>query len=194
MRFDELLDTRPFPARLGDVRLRYDGELLLGEADRPLPGMLGPALFITAVATALTALALVLFARSAPLGLGALLGVASGGLLIAAVTFDRRARRRRRFALHFFFGKLRLEPSPPIRGLPPSLSLPFEQVRALEVIEQGRARWALVAEVELSDGARVRDALIANVPPGELETLRRCETLLRAAVGLEVPPLTPSAG
>ena len=94
---------------MGDVRLRYEPSLLIGEARRPgmLPSL---ALGVGLGCAAGCVLALLLPARAGPvLPLALTLGVSAALLMALGAVQEARQRAVRRFVLNFATESLRLE-------------------------------------------------------------------------------------
>jgi hypothetical protein len=183
MRFEEALLERQVPRRVGDVRLRYEERLLIGESLHRR-GWVDSALLASAVASGLGCLALLVLSSTtmALLGAGGLALVA--GVSFAASTFvEQRSRRPRRFILDFDSETLRLESTSPVTGNPRTLTVSFDAVRDVAVVPgPGRGFW-MEARFEEKGGERA-EVLVDRVAPTEVETLRRLWRLLRAAFGL----------
>jgi hypothetical protein len=183
MRFEEALRESQVPRRVGDVRLRYEQRLLIGETTR-LRGWADGALLMAAVGSGLGCLALLILSSTTASLVGAAGLAILAGLSFAASTFiEQRARRPRRFVLNFDSETLRLEAPARMTGNPRSLTIPFDAIRDVAVVTgPGRGFW-LEARFE-EDGGERAQVLVDRVAPGEVETLRRVWRLLRDAFGL----------
>ena len=72
----------------------------------------------------------------------------------------------------------------------------FDGVREVEVVTRPGGRFALRVEyLPAPDATDTRtEVLVDNVPPAEVETLRRVWRLLRNSFGLRAPQAPPSSG
>lgn len=187
-RFEEALAQNPAPARLGDVRLRYETSLLIGEADPTVRGPLFTAVLSVGSAFGMSALgALVL---DAPDVVAGLLALATGGSFFAAVQLDQRARRQRRFVLNFATTSLRLDFSTPIANQPRTIVTHFDGVRDCALVTQGDGQIAITADFVTSASSQqvLREVLVANIPLADEETAVRLHRMLSAAFGLGARP------
>lgn len=180
MSFRDRLETQRPPERIGEVRLRYEDSLLVGERARRRalwPELAG----VLALAAGLGALALLLV--SGPLlavGALALLAAALVGLSVAA-----RGRQRipERFVLNFATESLRLD-GPDRTGRASSEVVPFDAVRDLEVVPTGPGQFGLLLEYTAADGEVRQRLLVRHGPAAEVETLRHGWRVLKRAFGL----------
>lgn len=179
MRFEDALQQRTAPERLGDLRLHYDAPVLIGEAVRG--SRYAPETFFTAaLASGIGAVGALVANPGGAIAVPLVLAILAAALIGLAVRTERAVRRPRRFALHFLDETLRVE-LPGWRAR--SAVVPFDDVRDVYVLERADQRYSLAIDFDLG-GAR-RTVLIAeNVTAGESEALRRFWTLLRAAFGL----------
>lgn len=187
--FRQALEENPAPARtLGDVSLRHDPPLLVGEtAVQPAGHLSALAL---ALAGALDVVALAGFLLDVREGtLIGLVGLAAAGHLFAAWS-ERRDKRQRRFVCNFADQTLRLDYQLPLRGLPRTLLVDFAGVRAIELLEDPRGGLALVVDFVPAHATaeRLREVLVAQARPEQRAGLERLRAVLRKAVGLEPAP------
>src|SRR5687767_1048938 len=98
-RFEEALAQNPAPKRLGDIQLRYEPSLLIGEAGRPRRGFLFSAVVLAGVTSCLGTLAALIAGSSAETAGG--LALLTGLAFVGAIQLDQRARKQRRFVLNF---------------------------------------------------------------------------------------------
>jgi hypothetical protein len=181
MRFEDALQESRVPRGVGDVRLRYEERLLIGEA-APRRGFADGALLVGAVGSGLACLAVLILSTSslaAAAGLALLAGLLFGG----STLLERRASRPRRFVLDFDSETLRLETPSPLTGAAHTSTVSFDAVRDVQVMPGPRRRFWLEVRFELDGGERAQ-VLVDRVAPDEVETLRRVWRLLRAAFGL----------
>ncbi|NOJ92871.1 hypothetical protein HMI51_08005 [Corallococcus coralloides] len=182
--FEDALRENRVPPRLGDVRLFYDGGRLVGESLPPawtlrlLPTLL---VVLAAVCTGVGFLLLVLDTARTP-GAATLL-VLAGGLVGGALMLEARLRRRR-FVLHFKTESLRLETLAWAPGAARTEVLPFDDVRAVHIVQPPRGGYALVVEYGPETAPR-RALLVRGVREQESDTLYRVWRLLHNAFGLK---------
>jgi hypothetical protein len=181
MNFARALERNPVPPRLGDVWLRYDRTLLIGEAGRARGVLryLPEAATLLGAGLALGALAGVVAGRARASAL--LAALASGGALVIAAILARRGRPRR-FVLNFATESLRLERAGQTRVVP------FAAVKAI-FVERGEAGYALIVELEEpapsgAPPASRTEPLIEAVREEELVGLGRTWRALAAALGV----------
>lgn len=182
--FKDALEARAPPRRLGDVRLRHEGEVLFGEAvpGRGVPGWLPPAATATGLCCGVILLALSLGGGAPVPGLIVLAGCTAVGLW--AGTRLRSARRGRRgFALHFLDHTLRIDRQVGLGGRPDTLRIPFEYVRVAGVTRAAGEDYALEVEFERA-GRTQSEVLVRGISADELETAHRVADVLRGAFGL----------
>lgn len=197
MSFERALRSNPPPSgRVGDVWLRYDPPVLVGETRHaPARARLLPELVMGgALAAGLAAVALLLGLGELSAAGGAATWVAGafaaigGGLFLLSNALERRARGRRRFVLHFGTETLRLDTSGGVRG-PISRTVHFDAVRDLYVLVGTGGRHTLVVDVEVRAGKPpLSVVMVDGVSEAEADELQRVWTTLRAAFGLRPPP------
>lgn len=191
--FQEALAENPAPRRLGDVSIRYEPSLLIGEADRPPRGLLFATALVVGVAFAVgTAGALLTNQSNTLVGLCA---AATGAAFFACVQLDQIARRQRRFVLNFGTTSLRLDFSTPILNHPRTLVVHFDGVKDCAVITQGDGQLAITVDFLLTPDSPtlLREVLVANVPAAQEAAAQRLHHTLSAAFGLgEVPADSPA--
>ncbi len=184
MSFERALQEHlPAPA-IGEVRLRYDGPLLVAEvAPSITPAWLPDALWLAAGGVALLALGAV------TVGSGLLVPLTLSGLFAALLFASSRVRARqrpqRRFVLNFADQTLRVER--PARWLwPPRTRVaPFDEVRELYLVRHRAGRLQLEVELGAQDAKHPeRYLLIAGARAAEEPHLRTLGRLLRGAFGL----------
>ncbi|NBD10679.1 MULTISPECIES: hypothetical protein [Corallococcus] len=183
--FEDALRENRVPPRLGDVRLFYDAGRLVGESlPPPWTLRLLPSLCVglAGVCTVVGLVLLVLDASRTP-GAATLLLVLAGAMVGCALGVEARLRRRR-FVLHFKTESLRLETLAWAPGAARTLTLPFDDVRAVHIIEPPKGGYALVVEYG-PESEPQRALLVRNVRTQEGETLYRVWRLLHNAFGLK---------
>jgi hypothetical protein len=186
--FADALEENPAPRRLGDIRLRYEPGRLLGESLSPsfwrrqLPG----TCLVLAALCASGAVVAVLWGTGAELpplamGLGGL-----GAALVGLALWLEGQLGRRRFVLHFPTERLRLEQLRWAPGATRVEWVPFDEVFAVEVVERGPRRYALVVAWRSGGeaGEERRAVLVEHIGAGEEEALFRVWRLLHNAFGL----------
>lgn len=184
-RFADALETHQAPAVLGDVSLRYEPSMLIGETAAP-PRTVRPIATWTGGLSALL-LGAGLLLTAAPFALSAGLIVAGGALIGAGVWLERLERRRRRFVANFATNSLRLDFATPVAGYARTLVVPFDAVKALALVDQEDGSRCLL--VDFTVGATtLREVLVAFIPRAQDVEAERVERVLRGAFGLGSPP------
>lgn len=175
--FRKALADNPAPARLGDVSLRYAPSMLIGETAAPgrtwrPTGLvtLGGALLVVSVA--------LLGVSSELVALPFLLGSAAafGG----SAWLLRHERRKRGFVVNYATLTLRLDFVTPFAGRPRTLLVPFDDVKALALLEQADGRRCLTVDFAL-DGGLFREVLVASIAPQDVGQAQRLERVLSGA-------------
>ncbi|WP_233601650.1 MULTISPECIES: hypothetical protein [Corallococcus] len=185
MSFEDALRENRVPPRLGDVRLFYDGGRLVGESLPPawtlrlLPTLL---VALAAVCTGVGLLLLVLDSARTP-GAATLLLVLAGAMVGGALVTEARLQRRR-FVLHFKTESLRLETLAWAPGAARTEVFPFDDVRAVHIVQPPKGGYALVVEYGPETAPR-RALLVRDVRAQESDTLYRVWRLLHNAFGLK---------
>src|SRR5512140_933973 len=187
VKFSEALSGRTAPRRVGDVRLRFDGDVLIGEAVRGR-GALAPAPEIAFVLGLACALATAVCVLASP-GLGLLplaaLACLAASFVVAGSWRQRRARGRRGFVLHFAAHTLRIDrPSGPWSA-PRSWTVPFDSIRVAGVTRRGPGDYGIEVEYAPPEKGEPRtELLVAGIRERELEDAHRVAEMMRAAFGL----------
>lgn len=188
-RFADVLHENPAPRRLGDVRVRFEPSMLIGETAPPSRGLKSTVAWLAGISALLFAVgALVLQVDLVLVALLAALGAA--GLLAASVL---RARQRR-FVVNFETNSLRLDFSNPITGRPRTMVVHFDGVRAVDLHTQVDGTHCLTVDFVPAPSAKalLREVLAAYIGPGQLEQAQRLQRVLEGAFGLgEVPEDSP---
>lgn len=194
MGFIDALEGNRIPLAVGDVRLRYEPSLLIGERRRRRSGVLPDALWTLGAIFGVLTAAVLLVPNSLPSTLlGAGCAAVCGALVLAGMWAEGRRRARRGFVLNFGTESLRVD-LPPARGrrTPVSWVVKFDAVRDVRVVERGRRRFGL--SVRFDDptkpgkGAEREELLVDAVAPGEIDDLRRLWRVLYNAFGLRGGP------
>ncbi len=184
-RFADALESHRAPAALGDVSLRYEPSMLIGETAAPRRTTRPTFTWLLGLSALLFAVGLLGTGGALPLVMGL---VACGGALIGfGVWLDRREQRRRRFIANFATTSLRLDFSTPIAGHARTLVVPFDDVRALALLEQADGSRCLTVDVRVGRET-LREVLAAFIPSTQAEAAERVERVLRGAFGLGTPP------
>ena len=187
-RFEEALAQNPAPKRLGDIQLRYEPSLLIGEADRPPRGAAFAAVLIVGAAFGMGTLgALITDASTQTVAGCALL---TGLAFFGAIQLDQRARRQRRFVLNFGTTSLRLDFSTPFANQPRTLVVHFDGVRECAHCTQGDGKIAITVDFVMSASSEqvLREVLVANIPVAQEDAAIRLHRVLKGAFGLGEPP------
>jgi hypothetical protein len=172
---------------LGDIALRYEPSMLLGETDA-LPRTLRPTLAWTAGLIGLIA-TLGLFVLDAPIASLWLSVGASAACFALATRLEAWERRRRRFVANFGTTSLRLDFVQPISGRPRTLVVAFDDVKAVDLVRQRDGAHCLTVDFAPDPGPQVlREVLAAYIADHELEQARRLLRVLEGAFGLGAPP------
>jgi hypothetical protein len=179
--FEDALRASPAPRNVGDITLRYEESLLVGETRRR-SSWASPVLLVASVACALAALAALLVTGTV-MAAGAL-ALAGGGLMLGAMWTDQQTRQVRRFVVNFSNERLRLETPQRFRPTPKTTVLPFDSVRDVRVAADAGQGFALEVEYDAVGAPAGTATLVQHVRTHEVEELRRLWRTLRAAFGL----------
>lgn len=191
-RFADTLAAHPAPTRLGDIALRYEPSMLIGETPK-VPASLWPTVvWLGGISSLVIAVGLLLVnAPIAPIVIVAALGAVG---IAANVWLERVDKRQRRFVANFATNSLRLDFVTPFAGRPRTLVVPFDSVKGLQLLEQGDGLLCLTVDfVPLVGRAEVlREVLAAFIPDAQREDAERLERVLTGAFGLgEIPEDSP---
>lgn len=190
-RFADALQSNPAPRALGDVALRYEPSMLIGETAKGKPGWRSSVAWLTGVSFLLFALGALVLGLEL-LVFGPLLLCGAGGLG-AAVWLERFEKRRRRFVANFGTVSLRLDFTSAIAGHPRTIVLPFDDVKAVGLLEQSDRAACLCVDF-VRDGQRLREVLVAHIPEAQLTDAERLARVLEGAFGLGARPDDAPAG
>jgi hypothetical protein len=184
--FRQALADNPAPGKLGDVSLRYEPSMLVGET-RAAPRTWRPTVLSgLGIALVIAAIAALIFIES--MWLGPALLILASGALIASVWLLRFERRKRGFVVNFATTRLRLDFVTPLIGRPRTLLIPFDDVKAVALMEQPDGSSCLTVDFSLGQEV-LREALAAYIGKEELESARRLSRVLEGAFGLgSIPP------
>lgn len=186
--FRQALVENPAPSRLGDVGLRYEPSMLIGETASGAATWRPTALRVTGLALIAVGL-LVLLTSSNTIALAVL--SLSAAALVGSVWLARHERRRRGFVANFVTLRLRLDFMTPIAGRPRTLWVPFDDVKTVTLMEQGDGLHCLTVDFA-DDGAVLREVLVAFIEADELPAAARLARVLEGAFGLgSIPPDSP---
>ena len=189
MSFRQALADNPAPAKLGDVSLRYEPSMLVGET-LPAPSTWRPTALAALGIGLVVAAVVVLLRVDSPWPGAALLSLAAATLM-GSVWRSRFERRKRGFVVNFATTTLRLDFVTPLAGRPRTLLVAFDDVKAVGLVEQGDGRSCLT--IDFGVAAEVlREALAAFSGDDELDQARRLTRVLEGAFGLgSIPPDSP---
>lgn len=189
-RFADALESHPAPAALGDVSLRYEPSMLIGETAKPSPTIKSSAAWTLGVALLLFSAGAVVTVTSV---VPAIALACAGALFVAAaVWIERLEKRQRRFVANFATNSLRLDFSSPIAGYPRTLVIPFDDVKGVEVLDQADGALCLVVEFTLQRRT-LQEVLAAFVRVEHRAELERVQRVLHGAFGLgEAPADSPA--
>ncbi|MEW5741720.1 MAG: hypothetical protein AB1938_22565 [Myxococcota bacterium] len=191
-RFADSLAAHPAPARLGDITLRYEPSMLIGETPHVTRSLWPTVAWLVGVSALVAALGL-LIAAAPMFAIVACAAIGAAGLA-ASVWLDRIDKRQRRFIANFATNSLRLDFVTPFAGRPRTLVVTFDAVRDVALLEQGPGLWCLTVDfVPLVGKAEVlREVLAAFIPEEQKEDAERLQRVLEGAFGLgEVPEDSP---
>jgi len=186
--FAQALVDNPVARTIGDVTLRYEPSMMVGETEAASASWRPVALSWAGFALIVGGLASLLFAGQ---GLAACL-IGSGGVVVAGSSWlERREKRKRGFVLNFATSRLRLDFVTPFSGKSRTLLVPFDAVKAVELREQADGAGCLTVDF-LVDEALFREVLIAFIPSTQADAAQRFTRLLEGAFGLgSIPPDSP---
>jgi hypothetical protein len=191
-RFADSLAAHPAPSRLGDITLRYEPSMLIGETPKVPRSLLPTVAWLLGIAALLIALGLLLVdAPIAPIAVMAALGAIG---IAASIWLDRIDQRQRRFVANFATNTLRLDFVTPFAGRPRTMVMPFECVQDLQLVEQGGGLSCLTVDFVPPTGKAemLREVLVAFIAEHEREGAERLERVLAGAFGLgEIPEDSP---
>lgn len=187
--FEAALAQHQAPRSLGDVGLRYEPSMLVGETAKPL-GSLRPSLaWLSGVSALLIALVLFLI-REQSLAVIATFVVCGAVGLFTASWLQRVDRRRRAFIANFATNSLRLDFTTPVAGYARTLVVHFDGVRQLDLLVQADRTHCLTVDVvpTPTSATRLREVLVANIRDDQLEAAHTLKRVLEGAFGLGDAP------
>lgn len=192
MSFAKALEEQRAPRRLGDVKLRYEESMLIGETPLPPRGMTPTIAWVVGLlATLLSVASLIVNAPDLATLALVLLAAAAYAAAVRLRSFDRR---RRAFVLNFGTNSLRLDFVTPFAGRPGTMVVPFDSVR--DVKQQPAPGGAcLTVDFVPTPGSKelLREVLVAFIRPEEHDDADRLQRLLTGAFGLgEIPADSPA--
>ena len=184
-RFADVLENRPAPKALGDVTLRYEPSMLIGETARGQGSWRSSLLWAAGFALLLFAVA----ALASQWDGSAIVSLLVVGALAmaAAVRLERQEKAQRRFVANFGTVSLRLDFTSAIAGYPRTLIVPLDSVRAAQLLPQTDGASCLCVDFE-KDQAMLREVLVAHIPDSQRVEAERLERVLHGAFGLGTPP------
>jgi len=178
------------PRRLGNIRLRYDAELLIGERVPPLDaGALVPdVLVLTGLAAGVVAVATLIAPdlRKDHVWGTLVAAIIATAATMAGLILGGLRRGRRGFVVNFDQHTVRVDEPGGLRIRSATTLVPFRDVQAVQVVERYPGSWALALalkerEVLLLDSAR----------EGELDQLDRLCRMLEASFAQDPGPQDP---
>lgn len=186
--FADVLESNPAPKALGDVTLRYEPSMLIGETAKTRATWRSSLLWAGGFSLLLFSVGALMLQWDTS---SVLVLLAGGAVAIAgAVRLERLEKRQRRFVANFGTVSLRLDFTSPIAGQPRTMVVPFDAVRAAELLPQADGATCLCVDFE-KDRALLREVLVAHIPESQRAEAERLERVLRGAFGLGSPPLPP---
>ena len=186
-RFEEALRHNQVAQKLGDVELRFDAAMLIGETRKVLNSGIGPTL--------LQALSIV------GAGIGVVGLIQTDGLttslfgiflcafgMWASTWVATRNRQRRRFIMNYGTWTLRLDFSSPIRNAPRTMNIAFENVKDLQLVPQADGRLCLLVDFVRAANAQnhFQEVLVAHIALQARPAAERLLAMLQKA--LFAPP------
>jgi hypothetical protein len=186
-RFDDAMNaTGEVPRVLGDITLRYEPSLLIGETTLRRSSVWTSTLAACGLLVITSAFLLILFSQ-AHLAAGGLLGV-GGGLLWASAWSGQHDRRHRRFVANFETNSLRLDFVSSWRMTSKTLNVPFSSVTAVEFLEHDASTRSLCVEFEIKarDSGLHRETLAAFLTEADISGAERLRRTLEKAFGVGV--------
>lgn len=187
-RFAAALESNPAPRALGDVALRYEPSMLIGETPKGKPGWRSSTAWLVGVSLVLFALGALVLGLDL-LVFGPLLAGGAGGLG-AAAWLERFEKRQRRFVANFGTVSLRLDFTSPIAGHPRTIVVPFDDVKAVGLLAQADGASCLCVDF-LRDEQLLREVLVAHVRASQRPEAERLARVLEGAFGLGERPEVP---
>ena len=186
--FADVLESNPAPRALGDVTLRYEPSMLIGETAKSKATWRSSFVWAGGFSLLLFAVGALMLQWDTSIVVVLLAG---GAMAIAgAVRLERLEKRQRRFVANFGTVSLRLDFTSPIAGQPRTMVVPFDSVRAAELLPQADGATCLCVDFE-RDRALLREVLVAHIPESQRAEAERLERVLRGAFGLGSPPPPP---
>jgi len=183
-----VLESNPAPRALGDVTLRYEPSMLIGETAKSKATWRSSFVWAGGFSLLLFAVGALMLQWDTSIVVVLLAG---GAMAIAgAVRLERLEKRQRRFVANFGTVSLRLDFTSPIAGQPRTMVVPFDSVRAAELLPQADGATCLCVDFE-RDRALLREVLVAHIPESQRAEAERLERVLRGAFGLGSPPPPP---
>ncbi|MFT3707592.1 MAG: hypothetical protein QM817_07975 [Archangium sp.] len=189
-RFAAALESNPAPSALGDIGLRFEPSMLIGETPKARTTIKPTAAWVIGIALLLFSAGVVVTVTNVVPAIALAIG---GALFIGAgVWVERLEKRQRRFVANFMTNSLRLDFSSPLAGYPRTLVIPFDDVSAVELLEQDDGKLVLVVDFELQR-RQFREALAAWIPADKRPDAERLQRVLHGAFGLgEAPADSPA--
>ncbi len=186
--FEAIRQSQQIARTVGDISLRYEPSMLIGETARPTRSWQATLGWTVAFASLIVTLGL--FLLDAPFAALVVIVAFAAGALFFASFLAQRDRRRRAFVVNFETYSLRLDFTTPFAGRPRTLVVHFDGVRGVDLLEQGDGRLCLTVDFVPAPGAQtvLREALAANIPARQRDDAERLERVLMGAFGLGTPP------
>jgi hypothetical protein len=186
--FEAIRQSQQIARTLGDVSLRYEPSMLIGETARPTRSWQTTLAWAAGFSALVVTLGL--FLVNAPFAALVVVTAFSAGALLYANFLAERDRRRRAFIVNFETYSLRLDFTTPFAGRPKTMVVHFDGVRGVELLEQGGGLFCLTVDFVPAPGAStvLREALAANIPGAQKDDAERLQRVLQGAFGLGAPP------
>jgi hypothetical protein len=186
--FAQVLEAQQPPRNLGDVTLRYEPSLLIGQAKAQTKSR-WPVVFLTlALAFSMATLALFVMRVITEWLIAGV--VFSAVMFLALFLMEEREKRRRAFVLNFRDNTLRLDFVTPFNGQPRTLIVDFDDVKAVNLEDNANECWLTIDF--LREGRLLRDVLVTRIRAEDRGSAERFLQTLSAAFGLgDVPSESP---
>lgn len=191
MSFATALEEHRAPRRLGDIALRYESSMLIGQTPLPPRSVRPTIAWVVALLASISAVGLL--AVGAPDAVTIVLVLSAALGFLGAVWLARVDRRRRAFVVNFRTESLRLDFVTPFAGRPRTIVVSFDAVRAVTRYELPGRVSCLTVDFQADGKELLREVLVAFITPDEEPAADRLRRVLQGAFGLgEVPADSPA--
>ncbi len=184
-RFAQALEDNPAPRKLGDVTLRYEPSMLIGETKRTRSSWVVSVVWVAALSCLLLAFAALTLTWGTERTITLL--AASGIAFALANRLERHVKRQRRFVVNFATTSLRLDFSTPLLAHPRTMVVPFGAVRDVALTQQADGALCLLVDFVWHESL-LCEVLVAYIMQEQRSDAERLERVLQGAFGLGTPP------